>query len=61
MCPPTADAQILPGGTGYLSDAGMCGDYNSVIGMDKGEPMRRFIIYASIGRGDVVRGDGRDR
>ncbi len=40
---PTADAQILPGGTGYLSDAGMCGDYNSVIGMDKGEPMRRFI------------------
>ena len=40
---PTADAQILPGGTGYLSDAGMCGDYDSVIGMDKVEPMRRFI------------------
>ena len=40
---PTADAQVLPGGTGYLTDAGMCGDYNSVIGMDKGEPMRRFI------------------
>lgn len=40
---PTADAQILPGGTGYLTDAGMCGDYNSVIGMDKAEPMRRFI------------------
>lgn len=40
---PTADAQILPGGTGYLSDAGMCGDYDSVIGMDKAEPMRRFI------------------
>ncbi len=40
---PTSDAQVLPGGTGYLSDAGMCGDYNSVIGMDKGEPMRRFI------------------
>ncbi|WP_114966915.1 TIGR00282 family metallophosphoesterase [Alkalilacustris brevis] len=40
---PTADAQILPGGTAYLSDAGMCGDYNSVIGMDKAEPMRRFI------------------
>ncbi len=29
---PTADHQILPGGTAYLSDAGMCGDYNSVIG-----------------------------
>ncbi|MEL6954417.1 MAG: TIGR00282 family metallophosphoesterase [Pseudomonadota bacterium] len=41
---PTADAMILPGGTGYLSDAGMCGDYNSVIGMDKSEPLRRFVI-----------------
>ncbi len=40
---PTGDAQILPGGTGYLTDAGMCGDYNSVIGMDKAEPMRRFV------------------
>lgn len=40
---PTGDAQILPGGTGYLTDAGMCGDYNSVIGMDKEEPMRRFV------------------
>ncbi len=40
---PTADAMVLPGGTGYLSDAGMCGDYNSVIGMDKAEPMRRFV------------------
>ncbi|MDX2483171.1 MAG: TIGR00282 family metallophosphoesterase [Pseudodonghicola sp.] len=40
---PTADAQILSGGTAYLTDAGMCGDYNSVIGMEKTEPMRRFI------------------
>ncbi|MEM7644810.1 MAG: TIGR00282 family metallophosphoesterase [Pseudomonadota bacterium] len=40
---PTADAQILPGGTGYLTDAGMCGDYNSVIGMDKAEPLGRFV------------------
>jgi len=40
---PTGDAQILPGGTAYQTDAGMCGDYNSVIGMDKAEPMRRFI------------------
>lgn len=40
---PTADAMILPGGTGYLTDAGMCGDYHSVIGMDKQEPLRRFI------------------
>ncbi|WP_297772400.1 TIGR00282 family metallophosphoesterase [uncultured Roseovarius sp.] len=40
---PTADAQILPGGTGFQGDAGMCGDYLSVIGMDKTEPMRRFV------------------
>lgn len=40
---PTADAQILSGGTAYLSDAGMCGDYDSIIGMHKDEPMRRFI------------------
>ncbi|MCE8545426.1 YmdB family metallophosphoesterase [Ruegeria pomeroyi] len=40
---PTADAMVMPGGTAYLSDAGMCGDYHSVIGMDKAEPMRRFI------------------
>ena len=40
---PTGDAMILPGGTAYQTDAGMCGDYNSVIGMQKAEPMRRFI------------------
>ena len=40
---PTADAQILPGGTAFQGDAGMCGDYLSVIGMDKTEPMRRFV------------------
>ncbi|MCA0961336.1 TIGR00282 family metallophosphoesterase [Salipiger bermudensis] len=40
---PTGDAQVLPKGTAYLTDAGMCGDYDSVIGMDKVEPMRRFV------------------
>jgi hypothetical protein len=40
---PTADAMILPGGTAYQSDAGMCGDYDSIIGMEKLEPMRRFV------------------
>jgi 2',3'-cyclic-nucleotide 2'-phosphodiesterase len=39
---PTSDHQILPGGTAYQSDVGMCGDYDSVIGMDKAEPVRRF-------------------
>ena len=47
---PTADAMILPGGTAYLTDAGMCGDYNSVIGMEKDEPMRRFVTGMSRGR-----------
>jgi len=47
---PTGDAQILSGGTGFLTDAGMCGDYNSVIGMDKAEPMRRFITGMAKGR-----------
>jgi len=40
---PTADAMILPKGTAYQSDAGMCGDYDSVIGMDKLEPLKRFV------------------
>jgi len=39
---PTADAQIFPGGTAFQSDAGACCDYDSVIGMDKGEPIQRF-------------------
>ncbi len=40
---PTADAQILPGGTAYQTDAGMCGDYDSVIGMQKGPAIERFV------------------
>ncbi|MCG6882554.1 MAG: YmdB family metallophosphoesterase [Silicimonas sp.] len=47
---PTADAMILPGGTAYMTDAGMCGDYNSIIGMEKDEPMRRFITGMGKGR-----------
>jgi metallophosphoesterase (TIGR00282 family) len=41
---PTADARVLPGGTAYQSDAGMCGDYNSVLGMDPQEPVHRFLM-----------------
>ena len=40
---PTADAVVMPGGTAYQTDAGMCGDYDSVIGMQKDEPLRRFV------------------
>ena len=53
---PTADAQVLPKGTAYLSDAGMCGDYDSVIGMEKTEPIRRFITGMSGAR--FTPGDG---
>lgn len=40
---PTADAMILPAGTGYITDVGMCGDYHSVIGMQVKEAIARFI------------------
>ena len=40
---PTNDARVLKNGTGYQTDAGMCGDYNSVIGMDKENSLRRFL------------------
>ncbi|RVT86583.1 YmdB family metallophosphoesterase [Rhodobacteraceae bacterium CCMM004] len=54
---PTADVQILPGGTAYQTDAGMCGDYLSVIGMDKAEPMRRFVAGMPKGRFEPARGE----
>lgn len=40
---PTADYRILPLGTAYQTDAGMCGDYNSVIGMQKEAAINRFV------------------
>ena len=40
---PTADHRILPGGTAFVSDVGMTGDYDSIIGMDKDEPLNRFL------------------
>ncbi|MGC1563431.1 MAG: YmdB family metallophosphoesterase, partial [Bradyrhizobium sp.] len=39
---PTADHQILPLGTAFMTDVGMTGDYDSIIGMQKEEPLRRF-------------------
>jgi 2',3'-cyclic-nucleotide 2'-phosphodiesterase len=47
---PTADHRILPGGTGFMADVGMTGDYDSVIGMDKDEPLRRFTSKLPSGR-----------
>jgi metallophosphoesterase (TIGR00282 family) len=40
---PTADHRILPGGTAFISDVGMTGDFDSVIGMAKDEPLNRFL------------------
>ncbi len=54
---PTADAQILSGGTAFQTDAGMCGDYNSVIGMAKEEPLRRFVTGMGRGRFEPARGE----
>lgn len=53
---PTADHQILNGGTGFLSDAGMCGDYDSSLGMDKEEPINRFVSKISRGRFEPATG-----
>ena len=47
---PTADTQILTGGTAYQTDAGACADYDSVIGNQKEEPLRRFTTRISGGR-----------
>ncbi len=54
---PTADSMILPFGTAYQTDAGMCGDYNSVIGMQIEEPLRRFTTKLSGGRFTPALGD----
>ena len=45
---PTNDARILKGGTGYQTDAGMCGDYNSVIGMNAENSLNRFLKKNSV-------------
>lgn len=53
---PTADQQILNGGTAYMSDAGMCGDYDSSLGMDKEEPLNRFLSKVPKGRFEAASG-----
>ena len=53
---PTADHQILAGGTAYQSDAGMCGDYDSSLGMEKEEPLNRFVTKVPRGRFEAASG-----
>ena len=55
---PTADHMLLPGGSGYISDIGMCGDYDSVIGMDKAIPIARFVRKLPTERLSVADGEG---
>jgi hypothetical protein len=55
---PTADAQIFPGGTAYQTDAGMCGDYDSVIGLQKAPAVRRFVTKMPSDRPQVAEGEG---
>ena len=45
---PTNDARVLENGTAYQTDAGMCGDYDSVIGMDKNNSLNRFMKKDSV-------------
>jgi hypothetical protein len=54
---PTADARALRGGTALMADAGMCGDYNSVIGVDPEEPLSRFLTGISNGRFTPAEGE----
>jgi 2',3'-cyclic-nucleotide 2'-phosphodiesterase len=54
---PTADLHILKGGTAYQTDAGMCGDYDSVIGMDKTEPLQRFLRKLPVERMKPAEGE----
>ena len=54
---PTADHQILAGGTAFQTDAGMCGDYDSVIGMEKDEPLNRFTTKIGRARFEPASGE----
>jgi hypothetical protein len=55
---PTADQRILPGGTAYMSDAGMTGCYHSILGMDMHEPIRRWLQKTPGSRLEVADGEG---
>ena len=55
---PSADCRILSGGTAYQTDAGMCGDYDSVIGMTKSASISRFLRKMKVEQMTVADGDG---
>jgi metallophosphoesterase (TIGR00282 family) len=53
---PTADHRVLPRGTAFVSDIGMCGDYESVRGMEATEPINRFLTKIPRGRFEPAMG-----
>jgi hypothetical protein len=53
---PTADERVLPRGTAFMCDVGMCGDYESVLGMDPAEPINRFLTKIPRGRFEPAMG-----
>jgi hypothetical protein len=55
---PTSDHRILPAGTAYQSDAGMTGAYESILGMDRREPIRRWLEKTPGGRMEPAEGPG---
>jgi len=55
---PTGDHRILPGGTAFQTDAGMCGDYDSVIGIKKETVVARFVTKIQGERMQVAEGEG---
>ena len=55
---PTNDARILPNGTGYMTDAGMCGDYDSVIGMNKENSLKKFLKEKDFNKNFPANGAG---
>jgi len=54
---PTSDHRILRGGTALMADAGMCGDYDSVIGVEADEPLNRFLTGVAQGRFTPAEGE----
>jgi 2',3'-cyclic-nucleotide 2'-phosphodiesterase len=55
---PTADYRILPQGTAYQSDAGMTGNYQSILGMDRHEPIRRWLTKTPGSKLEIADGPG---
>ena len=55
---PTSDHRVLPGGTAFISDVGMTGDYESIIGMQRDEPLNRFLRKISGAKFEPATGPG---